>query len=273
MSWHWEKKGGILALTEFNTTNMNNGTICLKDQDAKRTEAYTSHVSLTSAASEAFLPPVTPWRTKTTKQRMSNKGPSPITGILFQTNDVRLSWTPPPPPPSKRTHTLGKMLTKKCRYCLPDATHGGVLLSEVFQGRPVMSLVLQKDFFVLLERGWSVPSAIHSAHHQECSYVLLASLTALATARDHEDRESALQKTSTNSCRLGHEGLPVSEVCNIMDFFVTETTGKSCKTTCSSPKMLQKWRFFFSNEQASTLPSLKRTSFVWNKMPVIGDGP
>ena len=26
------------------------------------------------------------------------KGPSPITGILFQTNDVRLSWTPPPLP-------------------------------------------------------------------------------------------------------------------------------------------------------------------------------
>ena len=57
--------------------------------------------------------------------------------------------------------------------------------------------------------------------------------------------------------RLGHEGLPVGEVCNIMDFFVTQT-GKSCKTTRSSPKM----PIIFSKRTSFDPPPLKRTSFV-----------
>ena len=123
-----------------------------------------------------------------------------------------------------------------------------------------MSLALQKGF----SRASSWAGLERTFRHSFC-----ASLTARATVRDHEDRESALQKTSTNSGLAITEGLHVSEVCNITDFFVTETTGKSCRTTRSSPKM----PIFLPNEQASTFPSLKRTSFVWNKMPVIGDGP
>ena len=122
-----------------------------------------------------------------------------------------------------------------------------------------MSLALQKGF----SRPSSWAGLERTFRHSFCS-----SLTALATARDHEDRESALQKTSTNS-GLAMKASTWAKFVNIMDFFVTETTRKPCKTTRSSPKM----PIFLPNEQASSLSPLKRTWFVWNKMPVIGNGP
>ena len=120
------------------------------------------------------------------------KGPSPITGILFQTNDVRLSWTPPPPPPNEHIHYMHmeKMLTKKCRYCLHDAEHMVVSSSQKYFREGVMSVALQKGFSC---------ASPWAGLEQAFRHSLCASLTALTTARDHEVCESALQKTSTNS--------------------------------------------------------------------------
>ena len=98
-------------------------------------------------------------------------------------------------------------------------------------------------------------------------FVLHITDSASDVARSWRSRVSSAE--DVDKLGLGHEGLHVSEVCNIMGFFVTETTRKPCKTTRSSPKM----PIFLPNEQALTLSPLKWTLFVWNKMPVIGDGP
>ena len=185
---------------------------------------------------------------------------SPITGILFQTNDVHLSW-PPPPPPNEHIHyihmekcwprnasivymmwytwwclALRSILGKACD--VPGSTEG-----------------LFSCFFLSGVRAYLPP------------FVLRITDSASDVARSWRSRVSSAE--DVDELGLGHEGLHVSEVCNMMDFFVTETTRKPCKTTRSSLKM----PIFLPNEQASTLPPLKRTSFVWNKTPVIGDGP
>ena len=103
-----------------------------------------------------------------------SEGPSTITVILF-------------------IHYMhyGKMLSKKCSYCLRDAVHR-------LQGS-----ILRPFLVLLLGRAWSVPFAIHSAH-----------LSVLAMARGHEDCQSALQKTSTSS-GLAMNASPMSEVCKL----------------------------------------------------------
>ena len=68
---------------------------------------------------------------------------------------------------------------------------------------------------------------------------------------------------------LGHEGLHASRFCNFMDFFVTETTRKPCKNHTQQSKSAD-----FSSKRTSFDPSPSQTtSFVWKKMPVIGDSP
>ena len=169
---------------------------------------------------------------------------------------------PPPPPPSKRTHTLHayrKNADQEMRvlstWC---GTHGGVQLSEVLGKAcdvPGSTEGLFSFFFLSGVGAYRPP------------FVLRITDSASDGARSWRLRVSSAE--DVDKLRLGNEGLHVSAVCNIMDFFVTQTTRKPCKTTRSSPKL----PIFLPNEQASTLPPLKRTSFVWNKMPVIGDGP
>ena len=169
--------------------------------------------------------------------------------------------TPLPSPPNEHIHFIHKekMLIKKCRYCLHDAVHMVVSSYQKYFRKacdvPGPTEGLFSCFFLSWVGAYLPP------------FTLRVTDSAGDDARTWRLRVSSAE--DVDKFRLGDECLSVSEVCNVMDFFVTETTGKSCKTTRSSPKML----IFLPNEQASTLPPLKRTSFVWNKMPVIGDGP
>ena len=152
------------------------------------------------------------------------------------------------------------MLTKKCRYSLHEAVHMWCLALRSISGKacdvPGSREGLFSCFFLGGVGAYLPP------------FVLRITDSASDGARSWRSRVSSAE--DVDKLWLDHlEGLPVSEVCNILDFFVTETTGKSCKTTRSNPKL----PIFLPNKQASTLPPLKRTSFVWNKMPVIGDGP
>ena len=170
---------------------------------------------------------------------------------------------PPPPPPSEHTHYMHmeKCWPRNAGIVYMMRNTWWCLALRNISGRVWCPWLYRRAFrLLLLERGWSRPSDIRSAHHCHCD-------GANDSVRSRSLRVSFAE--AVDKLRLGHEGLPVGEVCNIMDFFVTQTTGKSCKATRSHPKML----IFLPNEQASTLPPLKRTSFVWNKMPVIGDGP
>ena len=171
-------------------------------------------------------------------------------------------WVEPPPPSPKRTHTLhayGKMLTKKSRYFLHDAEHMVVSSFQKYFRKGVMSQALQKGFSCA--SSWA--GLEQAFRHSFC-----ASLTALAAARDHEVCESALQKTLTNS-GLDMKAFPWAK-------FVILWISSSPKRPGSQAKphaAVQKMPIFLPNEQASTLPPLKRTLFVWNKMSVNGDGP
>ena len=122
-----------------------------------------------------------------------------------------------------------------------------------------MALAFQKGF----SRASSWEGLERTFRHSFC-----ASLTALATARDHQDRKSALQKTSTNS-GLAMKGSTWAKFVLLWISSSSKRPGSHAEPHAGRPKM----PIFLPNKQASTLPPLKRTSFVWNKMPVIGDGP
>ena len=188
-----------------------------------------------------------------------SKGPSPITRILFQTNDVRLSWNPLPPPPNEHIHYTH---IKKCwprnagivcmmRYswwCLALRSNSGKACDAPGSTEGLFSC------FFLSGVGAYLPP-----------FVLRITDSASDGARSWRSRVTSAE--DVDKLGLGHEGLHVSEVCN---FFVTETTRKPCKTTRSSTS---KNADFSSKRTSFDPPPLKRTSFVWNKMPVIGDGP
>ena len=122
-----------------------------------------------------------------------------------------------------------------------------------------MSLALQKGFSCA--SSWAGMERIF--RHSFC-----ASLTALATARDHEDCESALQKTSTNS-GLASEGLHVSEVCNIMDFSVWHRNDQEAMqnhTQQSKNADFSSKRTSFDPPPAQTnIVRLKQNAFNWRR--------
>ena len=178
----------------------------------------------------------------------AHKGPSPITGILFQTNDVRLSWTPLPPPPNEHIHCM------HMEKCLPR--NAGILNMKRYTW---WCLALRS----ISGKACDVPGSTEGLF--SCFFLggvgaylppfvlRITENNASDGARSRRSRVSSAEDVDYK-LRLGHEGLPVSEFRNILDFFVNETTGKSGKTTRSSPKM----PIFLPNEQASTLPPLKR---------------
>ena len=170
---------------------------------------------------------------------------------------------PPPPPPNEHTHNMHmkKMLTKKCGHCLHDAVHMVVSSSPKYFREGLWCPCLYRRAFSCFL------SFLSGVGVYLPPFVLHITDSASDGARSWRSRVSSAE--DFDKLGLGHEGVHLSEVCNIMDFFVTETTSKPCKTTRSSPKM----PVFLPNEQAWTLPPLKRTSFVWNKVPLIGNGP
>ena len=102
----------------------------------------------------------------------------------------------PPPPSSKRTHTLHPYGKK----CWPTS---GIVYVMRYTGWCL-------DLRSILEKACHVPGSTEglfscfflSGVGAYLSPFVLRSLTALATVRDHEDRESAPQKTSIKICTI-----------------------------------------------------------------------
>ena len=166
-----------------------------------------------------------------------------------------------PPPPLLQTNTYITCIWKKCW-----PRNAGIVYMMRYTW---WCLALRSILGKACDVPGSTKGLFSSWAGWECTFrhSFCASLTALATAR--------LMKIASQLCRrrwqtrASPRSLHVSEVCNIVDFLLLRNDQEAMQKTRSSPKM----PIFLPNEQASTLPPLKRTSFVWNKMPVIGDGP
>ena len=120
------------------------------------------------------------------------------------------------------------MLTKKCRYCLHDAVHMVVSSSQKYFRECLWCPWLYRRAFLcfLSEVGAYLPP-----------FVLRITDSASDGARSWRSRVCSAEEV--DKLRLGHEAKasPWAKFVIFKDFFVTETTGKSCKTTRSSPKM------------------------------------
>ena len=179
--------------------------------------------------------------------RKACKGPSPITGILFQTNDVRLTWNPLPPPPNEHIHYMHveKCWPRNAGIVYMMRYTWWCLAIRSILGRPVMSLALQKGFshassWAGLERTFLDPPFALRITDDSASNGAISC---------HEDRESALQKTSTNS-GLAMNASPWAK-------FVILWISSSPKRPGSHVKphaAVQKCRFFFQTNKLRPSP-------------------